>query len=297
MKRKQFKGIRILLILAILVMGKCPNLWGATLHVIGSDNDSQIFVNDTFISNRSAMNVTLGKGSYHIKVVKGGLTQFSKMIDLAKQETKTVLLDTFIDVKPVVVNRGAENKEVARLKESKGNWGIGVQLANVTSGVSLKWLPGPFGIQIGGMLNNGMDTSFKSLNGRLIYQLSDRLSKSQLMSLYSAVGYGLSKNKYTASVYTPGSYSGGTYTWGRYSDESRFDSRTIVEGVVGLEFSAAGLSDLGLLNWSVFGILSNLMNNFDNSFLNIEMGLENVMKNGQLEHSGLKVGCGAHFYF
>jgi hypothetical protein len=277
-----FVGV-LLVIMLIAIMAK--RISAESLNVISYDENAYVFVNDTLVSKGSVRNYEIEPGYYQVKLEKNNEVQFSEIVQVKRGIVTTVDTNFFVDAVPVMVNRGAERKEVSRIKGSKGDFGLGFHVANVTSGLSLKYMPGQFGVQLTGWYDQNSNQFVKTAGGRIIYQITDRLASNRLLTLYSAVGYGLNVNEYEG-------YGGYWRGYQKYRNK-----RELWEAVLGIEVNAVAFSDMGLFGWTAPGMVSTLLSNFDNAYISFELGFERVLKNNEHEHTGVKMAMGAHFYF
>ncbi|MFC1770883.1 hypothetical protein ACFLZV_03255 [Candidatus Margulisiibacteriota bacterium] len=162
------------------------------LNIVTGKPQAKIYVDGKFIANDYVNRHLLEEGQHYVRIEYAGKLMYAKMVQIRPGKVKTITSEHFVDIKTSVVSRGAMDREVMRLKETKGNFGIGAMYGmNLpASGMSIKWLLfGPFGVQasaIGGL--NLDDEKHTQAGVRLLYNLGDKIFFDSVFNGYLATG-------------------------------------------------------------------------------------------------------------
>lgn len=171
----------------------CTWLWGANgfLNVFTDDKDAEIYVNNSMVAKQQLLKHELEEGEHRLQVKKNGKVYKSELVTIVAGKTKTIVADNFVDYKTDVPNRGAIDVEGARVRETRGNIGMGLWGGSPSAGLSLRYWPwNNFGLQIMGlaMESNGYKTS--GSGARILFGFRDSVFNSSTLTPYLALGAG-----------------------------------------------------------------------------------------------------------
>lgn len=177
----------------VLLLCFCQLLLATTgnLNVFTDDKDAEIFIDNSFVAKQQLIKHPLEEGEHRLQVKKNSKVYKSELITIEAGKTKTIVADNFVDYKTDVPNRGALDVEGARVRESRGNIGIGLFAGSPSSGLSLRYWPWTnIGFQITGlaMENEGYKTSGSA--ARVLFGFRDSVFNSSTLTPYLAVGTG-----------------------------------------------------------------------------------------------------------
>jgi len=179
-----------LLILIILTAGLWAN---GTLNVFTGDKDAEIFINGQLIAKEQVLQHSLPAGTHYIQIKKNNTVVRSRTVEVQDNKTETVVLDDFVDFRTNAASRGAIEVEAMRVREARGNIGLGLFGGSPASGLSLKWWPFErVGFQAIGYINNFDDNRDTRLGGRILLALNESVYMNGTHTLFLALGAGRS---------------------------------------------------------------------------------------------------------
>ncbi len=225
---------------------------------------ARIYVDGILAGRDAIQNYQIEPGEHYISVVYNNKKIFAKTYKVNPGQLKTISTAHFVDFKTDVANRGAVEIEAARIRETRGNLGLGGYSSTAAGGISFKWwLTSHLGLHVYGLIDNPDGGSQYQGGGRALIWLADKVAFNAPFSGYL--------------------FFGGGYT-NLINDENSLKNiqTNSTHGGAGIEFGLFGINGL---------------------FISLEAGLENkyhtysdsskkaVMK-GQTFGGG-----GIHFYF
>ncbi|GBR76426.1 hypothetical protein NO2_0970 [Candidatus Termititenax persephonae] len=252
----------LIFLLAVAALGLAEK---GRINVITDLPSSEIYIDGVLAGREAVQNYEVDPGDHYVVVNYRGKKIYARTHHVGDGEIRTVPTAHFVDFKTNVANRGAVDVEAARIRETRGNFGLGAQASALTStaslgGVSAKWwFTERWGLQAFGWLNN----SRAYFGGRLLYWLADKVVFNAPFSGYLYGG-------------------GGTDS---HSDQDNPDNNvrtTVSNGGFGVEFSPLGVNGL---------------------FLGLEIGLEKrysvgpTIEGKDRDNAGMLFSGGLHLYF
>lgn len=191
------------------------------LNVFTGDKTLDIYIDGQLAGQEQVLQYPLQAGVHYLQIKKNNETVRSRTVEIIDGRTETVVLDDFVDYKTNTASRGAIDMEAMRVRETRGNVGIGVYGGSPASGLSLKWWPWEkFGIQAIGYVNNFAGNRDTRLGGRLLYALNESVYKSSTFTTFLALG-------------------GGRSTLYNSIDMGKNEIYDLIEASVGIEFKVA----------------------------------------------------------
>jgi len=162
----------------------------STLSVFTDDQQSKIFINGSLAGKGNVVDYELPLGSHHITVFDNGIQTYSKTVDIPDSKPVVVDATRFVNYQSDMPNLGAKQQEVKRMKESRGNFGLGLSFGH-TSGINLRYyLNNRIGLQGTYFGSSIGDESFNSWNAKAIFVLKDTVMNDRPGSLYFTTGFG-----------------------------------------------------------------------------------------------------------
>jgi len=237
----------------------------AKINVVTDLPTSKIYIDGVFAGVNAVQNYQVDPGERYIMVEYNGKKIFARTYVLTEGEVKTIPTAHFVDFRTGVANRGAVDVEASRIRETRGDFGFGIQAAGGTNygsigGLSIKkWFGERFGLQAYGMINpeNGGTKYQGGVRGLL--WIADKVAFDAPFSGYLFAGGG-----------------GDNLVAG---DSAENVKRSITHAGFGIEFSVFGVSGL---------------------YTSLELGAEKqfVQKSDSSEVRNGMLGSGSiHFYF
>jgi hypothetical protein len=162
-----------------------------TINVFSDDQAAEIFIDNTFIAKQQVIKYPLEAGEHRLQVKKNNKVYKSEIVTIEADKTKTIVADNFVEFKTDVPNRGSLDVEGERVRESRGNIGIGLTAGSPSSGLSLRYWPWRnIGFQLIGLATD-TDTYKVSGSGlRLLFAFRDSIFNSSTFTPYAAIGTG-----------------------------------------------------------------------------------------------------------
>jgi hypothetical protein len=241
----------------------------AKINVVTDLPQAKIYINGIFAGYDAVQNFEVDPGEHYVMVNYRNKKIFAKTYALEAGQVKTIPTAHFVDFKTNVASRGAVDVEAARIRETRGNFGIGIQASSSLETGSLgglsmkKWFGERFGLQAFGLINNEQGGIKYQSGGRLLVWLADKVVFDAPFSGYLFFG-------------------GGSDSLMFADDSNKNVKRGITNGGFGIEFSPFGVNGL---------------------FMTMELGSEkqdikysDPSKDSKVE-AGMLVSGGLHFYF
>lgn len=163
------------------------------LNVITGKPEAKIFVDGEYVANDFLRKYPLDAGEHYIRVEYAGKLMYAKMVTIYPDYLETITSENFVDVRTKTPNRGAIERESIRLKETKGNFGIGFQWSDQfpAKGMSLKWFSDAgLGLQvsaIGKSQISGKEVSEFGFRG--IIPVGDKIFSDSNLNGYTSIGW------------------------------------------------------------------------------------------------------------
>jgi len=241
------------------------------LNVSNPDPHAVIYIDGQAIGVGSVSNYDVGVGSHLVRIEKEGLTLYSEIVEVEAGLVKTVNAENFVSIKTTIPNKGAKLAEAQRVRESKGDLGVGVLVSPFNSGFSCKYFfTNRWGAQVSLWSESRVNEGFYNENIRGLYVISDTLFDKSPTSVYLFVG--ASQN-------------------GRRSPTSE---------------SLEGLLEVGIGVETKFDLSSSMPHDLNStallpfiyaSYLSIEVSLVRYNKNNAPSYEGMSISGGPHYYF
>jgi hypothetical protein len=256
--------MRKFLLLGVILISAFLCAENARLNVVTDLPGAKVYIDGVMAGETAIQNYELEPGEHYVMVEYRNKKIFAKTYNLGDGEVKTIPTAHFVDFKTNVANRGAVDVEAARIRETRGNFGIGIQAMSTMGGISIKkWFTDRFGIQGFAFINNESEGIKYQSQGRLLIWLADKVAFNAPFSGYIFFGGG--SDKYMNS-----------------DNSEKNISRGVTNGGFGIEFSIFGVNGM---------------------FLNLELGSEkrdivysDPEKKNKTEAQMIG-GAGLHFYF
>lgn len=260
------------LLLSGAMMMASSALYAESLTVLSDNPNAKIYLNGTLIGEKSVTNYSITPGEYQVKVTDASGTIYSKMVIIEKDKNKTVVTDRFIPVETDYADRSSKLAEGDRIKKSKGNFGVGLEVG-VIPGFNVHYSIDPhWGIDMTGYLSNSNGSNNSGIEGRVDYTLVNTVVNGAPASLYLSAGMGRS--------------------------DSNSDNLTQSSLCLGVDFStrSASHSQGGVSITNGFDIASALMS-LDNMYLKTEIGLGQIDSTTGGHYTGVVGRMGLSLFF
>lgn len=205
----------------------------AKINVATDLPTAKIYIDGAYVGMESVQNQMVDPGEHYVMVNYRDKKIFAKTYVLGSGEVKTIPTAHFVDFKTNVASRGAVDVEAARIRETRGDFGLGVQASSFADkgslgGISMKkWFGERFGLQGFGLINNESSGTKYQSGGRLLIWLADKVVFNAPFSGYFFLG-------------------GGSDNFIDPNDSERNVKRSISDLGFGVEFSPFGVNGLFL---------------------------------------------------
>ncbi|MFC1755560.1 hypothetical protein ACFL96_19575 [Thermoproteota archaeon] len=277
------KIFRTTFIIGVSLIILTPHLMGAALNLFGIEQDADVYIDEVYAGKGSLRDYEIEPGSHLVQVMKNDLLYYSKVIVIEYDETKTINLDNFVDVQTEIPNRGAMLREAERIRESKGNFGVGFSLGYL-SGLSIKWFfLNNIAFQGTGWLFSNREGKYESYELRGVVTITDYIVNGRPASLYLAGGYGYRRNT--------------------YSDVEQ----SVLDINLGIEMSlfrsmqrsvnVLHNPDASQIFLSIFSNMVGFLLSADNAYLSLEVGLGSISENKMEAYTGIMGRMCVHYFF
>lgn len=162
-----------------------------TLNVFSDDKDAEIFIDNSFVAKQQILKHPLEEGEHRLQVKKNTKIYRSEIVTIAAGKTKTIVADNFVDYKTDVPNRGALDVEGSRVRESRGNVGLGLAAGSPSSGLSIRYWPWTnIGFQLTGIATDYEGYKMSGSGARILFGFRDSIFNSSTLTPYAALGIG-----------------------------------------------------------------------------------------------------------
>ncbi|MEI7942823.1 MAG: hypothetical protein WCH76_06625 [Candidatus Riflemargulisbacteria bacterium] len=289
------KNIMMITFLSILL----SLAWGAKVNILNDDPKVNIYIDGVLAGKGNVSNYELPIGEHYIKIFSGDMIIYAEPLKINDDGMKTINTSYFVEAKKTnIANIGSKKVEAERIKDSRGNFAMGMYFSDSVSGVSVKYFPlGNIGLQFMGWSDSSPGNIYESYMLRPIIQLGNYIILDRHMNSYFALGVG-KRVVEKASV--------------------REDA-TILQAMMGAEGTAAllglplAIGSIGLLIINndgndkklsseeamyLMGFFGGIfLSMIDNAYVNFEMGFERSQDSNGSYKSGIKITSGMHFYF
>lgn len=163
------------------------------LNVFTGDSKVDIYVDNEKIGRETVKKQALDEGSHYLQLKKNGVIIAAQKFNIVAGKTETIVQDDFVEYKTKTASSGAIEAEAMRVRETRGDFALGVHGGSPASGLSLKWMfARNFGLQAIGYLNDFSGNQDTRSAVRLIWNAKDSVYKSSVTSYYFALGAGRS---------------------------------------------------------------------------------------------------------
>ncbi len=273
--------------------------WGAKVNILNDDPKVDIYIDGVLAGKGNVSNYELPIGEHYIKIFSGDMIIYAEPLRISDDGMKTINTSYFVEAKKTnIANIGSKKVEAERIKDSRGNFAMGMYLSDSVSGISIKYFPlGNIGLQFMGWADSSPGSIYESYMIRPIIQLGNYIILDRHMNSYFAVGVG-------KRVVEKGLVK---------------EDATISQAMIGAEGSAAllgiplAIGSIGLLIMNndgnekklsseeamyLMGFFGGIfLSMVDNAYVNFEMGFERSQDVNGSYKSGIKLSSGMHFYF
>lgn len=251
---------KLFLSICLFVLGSTA-VMAESLSVFSEDPSAKIYVNGRQVGVQALVNYEVTPGEYLVKVIVAQGVAYSQLVAVDRGASKVINTTRFV---PAATNnipdRSAKLIEGARLKLSRGVFGIGFEVGPI-SGLSMKYdIDNNWGVGVTGWYSSNNEVSNSSFLGSVYYALMNTMVNNQ-----------------SASVYLCGSLGGGQEKGNSGSPDNDVNVSSLSVGV----FQQGGL---------FFGSV-------DNSFVNFEVGLGAINRSVGDRYSGIVLKLGQQFFF
>lgn len=162
-----------------------------TLNVFTDDKDAEIYIDNSLIAKQQVIKHPLEEGEHRLQVKKNGKVYKSELVTIEAGKTKTIVADNFVDFKTAVPNRGALDVEGARVRETRGNTGLGLFVGSPSSGLSIRYWPWTHvGFQVMAMAHDKDGYKISGSGARVLLGFRDSIFNSSTLTPYLALGTG-----------------------------------------------------------------------------------------------------------
>ncbi|MDR1324185.1 MAG: hypothetical protein LBK68_07110 [Candidatus Margulisbacteria bacterium] len=235
------------------------------INVITDLPGAEIYIDGVRAGGDSVQDYEVDPGEHYVAVNYRGKRIYAKMHRVGDGEIRTIPTAHFVDFKTNVASRGAVDVEAARIRETRGNFGLGAQASALLDtaslgGISAKWwFTERLGLQAFGWLDSQRTYS----GGRLLFWLADKVFFNAPFSGYLYGG-------------------GGTDSFTDKENTDRNIRTAVSNAGFGVECSPLGVNGL---------------------FLSVEFGLEKRFSTGvnvepqNQDKTGMLLSGGLHLYF
>ncbi len=265
------------------------------LSVFTDVKEAEIYVDSEKIGQDNVVGYPLSSGEHYLKVMYQGKKAYAEVVNIVAGQTKTVVVDNFVDFKTNAPSRGAVDKEAARLRETRGNMAFGIYGGAPASGLSYKWwVFEKFGFQVSGFTQSPVAEIIDNQFGyRVLFGFADKVYMEDTITAYAALGRGRSG-----------------YTNKKDSDDNIFMDTT--EASFGLELRLGRPGNSGPSYGGVIDSMGDIvllglqmvsMGIINTCYMSLEVGAESRnVEFGDHERkdeslTNMKVSGGIHYYF
>lgn len=274
-------------------------VWGAKVNILNDDPKVTIYIDGVLAGKGNVSNYELPIGEHYIKIFSGDMIIYAEPLRINDDVMKTINTSYFVEAKKTnIANIGSKKVEADRIKDSRGNFAMGMYYSESISGISVKYFPlGNIGLQFMGWSDSSPGNVYESYMIRPIVQLGNYIILDRHMNSYFALGVGKRK----------------------VQNSSVNEDATVLQAMMGAEGTAAllgvplAIGSIGLLIMNsdgndkslspeeamyLLGFFSGIfLSMIDNAYVNFEMGYERSQYADNTYKSGIKLSTGMHLYF
>ncbi len=297
-----FSKIFKVLLLVFFIAGSLLAAEKGFLNVFTGDSKADIYLDSEKIGRETVKKHPLDEGVHYLQIKKNGVVVAAQKVNIFSGKTETIVKDDFVEYKTNTASSGAIEAEAMRVRETRGNFAMGLHGGSPASGLSLKWMfARNFGLQTIGFLNNFSGNQDTRSAFRFIWNVKDSVYKGSVTSYYFALGAGRSLLENSVDEYKNETYDITDLAFGIefklanfFADDSNDSQHIVIDND----------TDAGeaLLTMLVIGIGEAFMKF---AHLNFELGVERVFTRYYYDESdkasdskiAAKVSGGFHFYF
>lgn len=234
------KQIKLLLLLGALL--NATYIDAATLNVFDKNDNSEVFLNKQYIGRGQVLNYDINHGSHLLEIRLKKDVVYSEIIQVEKDEVKTVSTERFVESESLLANRASEKQELSRVLDSRGNIFLGVNLGPL-SGIGIGARSKRIGMELTTYYTSDYGYNYEA---RGYYYIANKILKKMPASVYLTTAYGQA--------------SGDKY------------KKTHADIMIGIQYSLAQnqTSDAAWTNlWN--GLFTSLLT-LDNMYVNFDIG-------------------------
>ena len=178
-------------ILLLLCVAQALFAVTGNLNVFTDDANAEIYIDNGFVAKQQILKYPLEEGEHRLQVKKNTKVYRSELVTIEAGKTKSIVADNFVDYKTDVPNRGALDVEGSRVRESRGNVGIGLAAGSPSSGLSIRYWPWTnIGFQLTGMASDYSGYKMAGSGARILFGFRDSVFNSSTLTPYAAIGSG-----------------------------------------------------------------------------------------------------------
>lgn len=235
-------------------------IYAEKLNVLTQSTDSKIYLNNLLVGTHQLLDYEINKGTYILKVMDMGVAVYQKTIEIP--EGQTISIDVsggLVEAHSPMADKGPLSREALRVRESRGNFGIGVNLG-VIPGLSMRcFLTRNIGIEANGWYSSRNSEKFSAWEARGIYVLSNSLINNMPGNGYVVLSVG-------------------------------DNNGTLQSKELGLGLEASAMTVFG--NGGYLGFLRT-----DNSYFNVEIVYADYLHENDDHYQGFAARAGFRYYF
>ena len=162
------------------------------LNVFTDLDEALIVVDGEPVSRESLVKYPLELGEHLVQVRMSDTVVYQQVVVIQQNRTSTVVSDHFVDIITKTPSRGAIDREARRLRESRGNFALGLFGATVPQpAASVKiWITPNLGVQ-GYALGSIPNTTYGGvMGGRMLVSPGDKVFGGDVTHAYMYAGGG-----------------------------------------------------------------------------------------------------------
>ena len=160
------------------------------LNVFSDEDNSDIYIDGQYEGKNILIKKPLDPGEHQVQLKQNGKVVYSTLALLSSGKTTSVVADQFVNMLTKTPSKGAIDREARRLKDSRGNLGIGMRFSTAYPAASIKWWHQRWGIQ-GLFLGDLKDKQhYGNVGARAMYALGDRVFQEDVLQGYFYMGGG-----------------------------------------------------------------------------------------------------------
>jgi len=166
------------------------NVTQGYLNVFSDEENIDIYIDGQYECKNILIKKLLDPGEHQVQLKQNGKVVYSTLALITLGKTTSVVADPFVNMLTKTPSRGAIDREARRLKDSRGNLGIGMRFSMAYPAASIKWWHQRWGIQ-GLFLGDLKDKQhYGNVGARVMYALGDRVFQEDVLQGYFYMGGG-----------------------------------------------------------------------------------------------------------